>query len=389
MGWLKNMSLKKSFFVIITASLTVAILSGIIASMLCNVLIDFFHLYVTVPVSNAATENMAAVITAEGTLEPAYYYTYTVEPGYTILITLQVILPILFVIAALLYADIFFYRLKLKHPIELLQDSAERIQRQDLDFTITGYASDELGRLCSAFEIMRKTLLSNNQELWRQGEERKRLNAAFSHDLRNPVTVLKGSAKLLQKGITNGTLTADNAAESVDLICQYAGRIEQYIESMTRAQKLEELECKPHTYDSVSIHSELQNSLTILGQDSGKEITFLSSGTATQVHIDKQFVYNTAENLVGNALRYAKSKVTADITYEQNQLVLCVTDDGNGFPPATLKKGIVPFSRKEAPDSQHFGMGLYICKLLCQKHGGDLTLENLNPGARVTATFHF
>ena len=53
---------------------------------------------------------------------------------------------------------------------------------------------------CAAFETMREELLLTNQELWRQAEERRRLNAAFAHDLRNPVTVLKGTVKQLRQG---------------------------------------------------------------------------------------------------------------------------------------------------------------------------------------------
>lgn len=363
---------------------------------LCNALIDYFNLYVTVPVEESsldnsetiATDNLAVVITGKGEAQTTYY-TYRVEPGYSILSSLQIIMPVIFVIVALIYADIIFYRLKLKRPIAILRDSAERIQKQDLDFEITGYASDELGELCSAFEIMRKTLLSNNQELWRQAEERKRLNAAFSHDLRNPVTVLKGAAKLLQKGVGNGNLNADNGKEPVELICQYVGRIEHYVEIMTGAQKLEELECQRHIYSKDDIQSELQNSLTILAETSGKEIEITHSGTAAQVHIDKQFVYNTAENLISNALRYAEKKIAVKMTYQEKQLILTVFDDGNGFPAALLRKGITPFSCNEMSDSKHFGMGLYICKLLCEKHGGSLTIENMEHGAKTTAVFIF
>ena len=261
MDWIKNLSLKKSFFAIITTSLIAAMVLSVLFSSLCNALIDHFDLYVTVPVEESSLDNSEAivpdnsaiVITGEGGTQTTYYYTYKVEPGYSILSSLQIAMPVVFVIVALICADIIFYRLKLKRPIAILLDSAERIQKQDLDFEITGYASDELGELCLAFESMRKTLLSNNRELWRQAEERKRLNAAFSHDLRNPVTVLKGSAKLLQKGIENGNLNAENGKEPVELICQYAGRIEHYVEIMTSAQKLEELECKRNIYDKENI----------------------------------------------------------------------------------------------------------------------------------------
>lgn len=397
MDWLKNMCLKKSFLVIIIVSIVAAILSSVLFGAFCNAVIDHFDLYVTVPVTDSSldsagtpsSDNSTLVITSNGEVQTSYYYTHTVEPLYTILSTLQIVMPVIFVIAALVYADILFYRLKLKRPIEILRSSAERIQLQDLNFEITGYGTDELGELCEAFEIMRKTLLSNNRELWWQAEERKRLNAAFSHDLRNPVTVLKGSAKLLQKGISNGTLNAENSRESVELIGQYAGRIEHYVEIMTSAQKLEELECKRHTYSKEEIQSELQNSLTILAENSGKEIEIIHSGTAAKVNIDKQFVYNTAENLISNALRYARNKVIVQISYQTKQLIFCVCDDGNGFPAVVLKKGISPFSPGGISDSEHFGMGLYICKLLCGKHGGGLTIENTEHGAKATAIFNF
>lgn len=397
MDWIKNLSLKKSFLAIVTVSLIATIVLSVLFSGLCNALIDHFDLYVTVPVKesnldNSETivpDNSAVVITGEDGTQTTYYYTYKVEPGYSILSSLQIAMPVFLIIVALICADIIFYRLKLKRPITILLDSAERIQNQDLDFEITGYASDELGELCLAFESMRKTLLSNNRELWRQAEERKRLNAAFSHDLRNPVTVLKGSAKLLQKGIENGNLNAENGKESVELICQYAGRIEHYVEIMTSAQKLEELECKRHIYDKENIQSEMQSSLTILAEASGKEIDISHSGTAAQVHIDKQFVYNTAENLISNALRYAENKVTVKIAYQEKQMILIVCDDGNGFPATILRKGVSPFARNEISDSEHFGMGLYICKLLCEKHGGSLTIENMEHGAKTTAVFNF
>ena len=60
-----------------------------------------------------------------------------------------------------------------------------------------------------------------------------------------------------------------------------------------------------------------------------------------------------------------------------------------GFPATILRKGISPFSRNEISDSEHFGMGLYICKLLCEKHGGSLTIEKMEHGAKTTAVFNF
>lgn len=122
----------------------------------------------------------------------------------------QITLPILIYIIALFTTASMFYHLKLKEPLKILTQGAACIIDNNLDFTIETTSQDELGQLCTAFETMRKTLLENNYTLWRQAEERKRLNAAFSHNLRNPVTVLKGSIKLALKNNIEDITTASN-----------------------------------------------------------------------------------------------------------------------------------------------------------------------------------
>ena len=91
-----------------------------------------------------------------------------------------------------------FYRRKLKGPIALLDMASRKIAEKDLDFAIHWDRRDEMGALCASFEEMRRALWENNRVMWRQMEERKRLNAAFAHDLRTPLTVLSGYAGMLR-----------------------------------------------------------------------------------------------------------------------------------------------------------------------------------------------
>lgn len=94
-------------------------------------------------------------------------------------------MPVLF------WQALFFTEAKLETPLCILTTSANRIAENDLDFSIVYDKDDEMGLLCKAFEKMRSALESNNREMWRQMNERKKLNAAFSHDLRTPLTVTK------------------------------------------------------------------------------------------------------------------------------------------------------------------------------------------------------
>ena len=77
-----------------------------------------------------------------------------------------------------------------------------------------------------------------------------------------------------------------------------------------------------------------------------------------------------------------------DCTLSGDVLKIVVKDDGNGFTEQALKNAVQPFFRDERePDKLHFGLGLYICKIICEKCGGTLKIENHENGGKVTAEF--
>ncbi len=89
-----------------------------------------------------------------------------------------------------------FYRMRLAEPLAVLHAAADRIAAQDLDGTVGEVRGREFGTLAEAFERMRASLEQAQRELWETAEARRRLNAAFAHDLRTPVTVLKGTLEM-------------------------------------------------------------------------------------------------------------------------------------------------------------------------------------------------
>ena len=92
-----------------------------------------------------------------------------------------------------------FYKNKLKRPIEELEQASKMIAKNHLDFHITYDNKDEMGVLCMEFERMRGQLVRNNRTLWRTIEEEKILRAAIAHDLRSPLSVLKGYQEMLME----------------------------------------------------------------------------------------------------------------------------------------------------------------------------------------------
>lgn len=360
---LKNMELKKSFLVLSASCVLAALLLLGLVFMGCNSISSTFP---------AGGIELLADGSAVKTEAPAK----SRETLLSVLGIIQIVSCMVLPAGGLALSGLLYYHVKLKQPICALQNGISRIQNHDLDFSMPVHSDDELGQLCSAFDTMREELLKSNQELWRQAEERKRLNAAFSHDLRNPVTVLKGTVKLLRQG------TADEQA--LDRLECYTLRIEQYVEAMSSIQRLEQMPVRITECPYSLLYSELEETAKILAGAFDLSFSHLTEG---MVPLDHGFFLTVAENLIGNAARFAKSKIEIHLEQKGSFLYLSVADDGPGYPSKLIQSGPKPFGKANG-DSAHFGMGLYSSQILCLKHGGTLTLENRKgSGATATASF--
>ena len=103
-------------------------------------------------------------------------------------------------------------------------------------------------------------------------------------------------------------------------------------------------------------------------------------------------ISETVENICSTALRYAVKKVEFFVEQEQEFLMVQIKDDGSGFSNRALLSASDAYFREESKDAAgrgHFGLGLTIARILCERHGGSLTVVNsVKNGAIVTAVFH-
>ena len=278
-------------------------------------------------------------------------------------------------------AALLFYRNKLKKPLAELMAASEKISNNDLDFSIEYDSKDELGQLCTSFEIMRTALANNFTEMWRQVEERKQLNAAFAHDLRTPLTVLKGYNEMLQ--------ASDNpqTRETAVTMGKHILRMETYVSSMSNLRRLEDTQPEYTTVLLQPFLSALYESMEMVCKKKGKTPCLQNSVPVSRLSIDTDFVTQVSNNLIANAVRYARNTITISFALHDNGLLLSIADDGKGFDKNTLHKATSPYFTEETDHFEHFGLGLYICKLLCERHDGYLRFENVSGGAKVIAFF--
>ena len=379
----RDLSLRKSLVLYVSVFVILALFLSVITGFICNEIIDVIRASYPVSGEKYYLTNEQGEQLGEGTYISMFPVAYTEKDEYTI--DLLSIIP---VIAAPLYSALciiaaasLFYRNKIKKPLAELMEAAEKISHNDLNFSIEYDSKDELGKLCNSFEIMRTTLAGNFSKMWRQVEERRQLNAAFAHDMRTPLTVLRGYNDMLQASDVPRT------RETAVTMGRHISRMETYINSMSNLQRLEDAQPE---YKDVLLQpflSTLYESAEIVCRQRGKTLYLQNDTTASQISVDTDFVSQVSNNLIENAVRYANHTITLSFAMYDHGLQLTVSDDGKGFDLNILHKAASPYFTEETDHSEHFGLGLYICKLLCEHHGGSLQIENISSGAKVIALF--
>lgn len=281
-----------------------------------------------------------------------------------------------------------FYRNKLKKPIAELESASQKISENNLDFQIIYENKDEMGRLCHEFERMRKQLVQNNRELWRMIEEEKIMRAAVSHDIRSPLSILRGYQEMLIEYLPDETIDMNRAMEMLTAGMAQIERMDVFTETMQKMSSLDQRELRAQEITAEQLKAKLWQELHILEKASDKQCVLRVPATEEVFCGDREVILEVADNLLSNALRYAKKQVEVSVRITYSELKLRVSDDGDGFggDEENLTKA---FHQQNVKDSlRHTGLGMYISRLYCEKHGGGLFIDkNERRGAGVTAVF--
>lgn len=280
-----------------------------------------------------------------------------------------------------------FYRNKLKKPIEELELASQRIADNDLAFRITYENRDEMGHLCHEFDRMRGQLEDNNRKLWHMIEDERALRSAIAHDIRSPISVLKGYQEMLIDYFPDGTIDREKAVEMLQEGMKQIHRMDVFIDSMQKMNSLEHRTLKAERISSAQLEKDIQGELDILGKE--KDIRLSVCQTDEVFQGDQEVIMEVLENLLSNAIRYSRKRIDIKVSLTSELLTISVQDDGNGFLE-DAEKVTSAFHQKNIKDSlTHTGMGMYLARLYCEKHGGKLLLDNeKSGGAIVTAVFH-
>jgi signal transduction histidine kinase len=290
------------------------------------------------------------------------------HPTGAALITLAALL----ILTALAY----FAVRKLLRPLADISAGAKRFGNGDFKQAIPVRRKDELGELAAQINTMAIDIDS-------MLEAKRGLLLAISHELRSPLTRARVNVELLPD-------IGDNQ-QSRDALLRDLTAINQLVSDLLESERLNDKHAALNlqSTDVALLASEIAN------QFADQTIRLTLHLQQTHMVIDASRIRLLLRNLIENAIQHAsdaQSKPELLVTTTPKGLAITMRDFGNGVEPSSLSKLAEPFYRTDSARQRitgGVGLGLYLCRLVVNAHGGNISFENASPGLRVLAVIPF
>lgn len=299
--------------------------------------------------------------------------------------------PFIYCFLGSVAAMLIFYHKRLKKPLHLLEGEVIHIKNRELDRELTYACKDEMGALVVLVDEMRRELIRDKEDMWQLIDDQKKLNEAFAHDMRTPLTVLKGYTQFLYRYFPAGKLSSKKICDTLALISNHLDRLEDYSKSMHGIRNLNERKLSLSETSVRELEAQITEVLFALNQVGEICLKLLPAETDRLLMLDANLILEVLENMLSNAIRYARAQiqVTVESCRDFPGVVLTVRDDGPGFAQKDFRDALLPYHKDPQEDgSEHFGLGLHIAAELCKKHGGSFNIANsIHGGAMVSAAF--
>ena len=229
------------------------------------------------------------------------------------------------------------------------------------------------------------------QQLVKLNELKDKFLGMAAHDLRNPITVVKGYlAILLDNLLGNIPDPQREIMAKMDKACETMLAL---INDLLDVSAIEagELKLKPRQVDLSEFLSECYESNRILAKPKGIELQLALHPPLPQAWIDSDRINQVVNNLITNALKFShpKTTVTLEAKTKENQVEISVTDQGQGIPKEEIPKIFREFGRvsvRPTAGESSTGLGLAIVKRIVKAHNGQIWVES-EVGKGSTFTF--
>ncbi|MDQ0166221.1 histidine kinase [Bacillus horti] len=278
-------------------------------------------------------------------------------------------------------------------PITELSEAAKRISEGDLNFEIKSVKKDELGQLSNTFDRMRQNLKEAKEWQAKYEQERLELITSISHDLKTPLTSIKGYVKGIQDGVAN---TPDKLDRYLETIYKKADDLDGLIEKLFLYSKFE-MERVPFQFEPVDLYTffedfveELQFNLE---EESGTALLQANKDDSYVVQADREQLKRVVTNITQNSMKYMKNgykRIEVQLKAEPDQVVVGIADNGSGIPKEDLPFIFDRFYRTDTSRNSATGgsgLGLAIVKKIIEESSGTVWVDSeVGQGTKINFT---
>lgn len=263
-------------------------------------------------------------------------------------------------------------------PISMLKVATQNIKNGNLDFEVEVHNKDEIGELCEDFEDMRKRLKDNAEEKIYSDQQNKELISNISHDLKTPITAIKGYVEGLMDGVAD---TPEKRNKYLQTIYSKAIDMDHLINELTFYSKIDTNKI-PYTFNRINVVDYFEDCAEDLGRELEEEqIGFTYQNyvdDSVQMIADAEQIKRVINNIIGNSKKYSdKSETKIHMTVKDvgDFIQVEIEDNGKGIAAKDLPYIFDRFYRTDASRNSSkggSGIGLSIVKKIMEDHGGKI-----------------
>jgi len=267
-------------------------------------------------------------------------------------------------------------------PLYELKQAAVQIKEGNLDHEVKVKRKDEIGELGAAFEEMRCRLKESIHLQLQYEENRKELLSNISHDLKTPITGIKGCVEGILDGIVH---TEEKQKKYMNMIYKKANDMDRMIDELFLFSKLD-LKRLPFHFEELDIVSYLRDYQEEACLDpQKKDVSFIFPYEGDQpIHIwaDREKLDRVMMNIVDNSLKHmrgAEKEIRIELIDCEKEITVTITDNGCGIGEEALPYIFDRFYRVESSrntENGGSGLGLAIVKQIVEEHGGYIRAES-------------
>ena len=263
--------------------------------------------------------------------------------------------------------------------IKQLVTATRKIRDGNLNFTIETRGSDEISELSDALEAMRQRLEANAQEKLDAEQEQKELISNIAHDLKTPITAIKGYAEGILDGVAD---TPDKQERYLRTIYNKANEMNTLINELTLYSKIDTNKI-PYNFQKINVKEYFMDCAEELGLDLENQHVHLSYfnyvGDDVTIIADPEQLRRVIHNIVGNSIKYMRADHQDRISIRINDVgdfvQVEIEDNGKGIAKKDLPYIFDRFYRADASRNSAAGgsgIGLSIVKKIIEDHGGKI-----------------